>query len=77
MSVSQIAGQWDTCRFRRASVYLRNAAVVLLGLNNLTAVVLKVKQHHNLAHSVVLCGALSHSFLEVSIPAQNLEDRQE
>ena len=62
-------------RVGRAGPHLRQAAVVLLGLHHLTAVVLQVEEDHNLAYPEVLHCALSHSLLEVTVPAQHLQIR--
>lgn len=57
-------------------VHLRDATVVLLRLHHLAALVLQIEEDNHFAHSVVLCGALSHSLLEVPIPAQYLTSNQ-
>lgn len=54
--------------------HLRDPAIVLLWLNNLTAVVLQVEEHNHFAHPVILCRALSDCLLEVPIPTQYLKD---
>ncbi len=57
--------------------HLGQSTVVLLWLNDLTAVVLQVEQDDHLAHSIVLYSALCDSLLEVAIPPQDLQHGKE